>query len=259
MLMHASHDDFSRSQAGRGPAMFVGYCGRTRQYRMMDLPEYLASVQEGVSQWASNASTMYEGLTRGYERGGRDPGARGVRGRANHDCGCGGADCHCECCVCEADVLVHARCNEIRSIPVTFENDTRRERPVKLQLEAFKTAGGRELGWGAKLSETEFTLAPCGEQTVSILVQIRCDTFGADKPAGDNTDANPPAGAAVNRENIASAATVNSRRGMVDRCEVAYATLHADGCLIRPIVVAVAVLPDDCDAYRRPCACGCCH
>jgi hypothetical protein len=28
---------------------------------------------------------------------------------------------------------------------------------------------------------------------------------------------------------------------------------------VRPVVIAVAVLPDDCDAYRRPCSCGCCH
>jgi hypothetical protein len=40
---------------------------------------------------------------------------------------------------------------------------------------------------------------------------------------------------------------------------VAYATLRAEGCLVRPVVIAVAVLPDDCDAYRRPCGCGCCH
>ena len=256
--MHAPYDDFSRSQASRGLAMFLGYCGRTRQYRMMDLPQYLSSVQEGVSRWASDASTMYQEMTRSYERGARDSSAGGGGTRAGHGCGCNGADCHCECCVCDADVLVHARCNEIRRIPVTFENDTRRERPVKLQLEPFMTPGGRELGWNAKLSETEFTLRPCEDHTVGLVVQIRCDTFGSDKPTGDNTGANQPAGGTVNRENVA-AAPENTRRGYVDRCEVAYATLRADGCLIRPIVVAVAVLPDECDAYRRPCACGCCH
>jgi hypothetical protein len=261
-VMHGSYDDFSRSQAGRGPAMFLGYCGRTRQYRMMDLPEYLSNVQEGVSRWASDASTMYQEITRGYERQGRGSGGRGVRARADHECGCSGTDCHCECCVCDADVLVHARCNEIRRIPVTFDNETRRERPVKLVLEQFVTAGGRPLGWDAKLSETEFTLRPCGEHTVSILVQVRCDTFGGEKPTGEKPTGekpggNQPTGATVDRPSVSSA--TNTRLGSVDRCEVAYATLRADGCLIRPIVVAVAVLPDDCDAYRRPCACGCCH
>ena len=49
------------------------------------------------------------------------------------------------------------------------------------------------------------------------------------------------------------------RLGSVDRCEVAYATLRAEGCSVRPVVLAVALLPDDCDDYRRPCSCGCCH
>lgn len=256
--MHASQDEFTRSQGSRNPGMFLGYCNRTRQYRMMDLPEYLSNVQAGVSRWASDASTMYEQMTRGYAPSGS--GARGVHARGDHQCGCGGADCHCECCVCDADVLVHARCNEIRRIPVTFENDTRRDRPVKLELEQFMTSGGRQLGWGAKLSETEFTLRPCGEHTVSILVQVRCDTFGGEKPGDENkSSGNEPAGTVVGRESLSSAVATNTRLGSVERCEVAYARLRADGCSIRPIVVAVAVLPDDCDAYRRPCACGCCH
>jgi hypothetical protein len=138
--------------------------------------------------------------------------------------------------VCDADVLVHARCNETRRIPVTFENDTRREKPVKLTLEKFVSAGGKDVGWNGQLSEAEFTLKPCDEHTVIVTVQVKCDVGGGstDKP-------NDP------------------RRGTLDRCEVGYATLRAEGCLVRPVVIAVAVLPDDCDAYRRPCSCGCCH
>ena len=79
------------------------------------------------------------------------------------------SDCHCECCVCDADVLVHARCGEVRRIPVTFENDSRRERQVKLELEKFVTAGGRELKWAAQLSDTEFTLKPCDEHTIIVV------------------------------------------------------------------------------------------
>jgi hypothetical protein len=138
--------------------------------------------------------------------------------------------------VCDADVLVHARCNETRRIPVTFENDTRREKPVKLTLEKFVSAGGKDVGWNGQLSETEFTLKPCDEHTVIVTVQVKCDVGGGstDKPN-------------------------DARRGTLDRCEVGYATLRAEGCLVRPVVIAVAVLPDDCDAYRRPCSCGCCH
>jgi hypothetical protein len=139
-------------------------------------------------------------------------------------------------------VLVHARCNETRRIPVTFENDTRREKPVTLTLEKFVSAGGKEVGFGGQLSETTFTLGPCDEHTVIVTVQVKCDSFsGGTQPPG-STDA-----------------PSNVRRGTLDRCEVAYATLRAEGCLVRPVVLAVAVLPDDCDAYRRPCGCGCCH
>jgi hypothetical protein len=146
--------------------------------------------------------------------------------------------------VCDADVLVHARCNETRRIPVTFENDTRREKPVKLTLEKFVSAGGKDVGWNAQLSQAEFTLKPCDEHTVIVTVNVKCDTFGG--------GTQPPATGATDNPN-------DVRRGTLDRCEVAYATLRAEGCLVRPVVLAVAVLPDDCDAYRRPCSCGCCH
>lgn len=248
--MHASYDD-STSRSARGPALYYGYCTRTNRYRMMDLPEYLSNVQQGMSRWMRDAQTMYEDVTRGY--GGRERAGR-VQTRIDRGCGCEdcGPDCHCECCVCEADVLVHARCGEVRRVPVTFENDTRRERQVKLELDGFKTSGGRDLKWNAQLSESEFTLRPCGEHTVVVAVQVRCDSS---KPAdtGDTTPNTP--GVAAERANAAA----QDRAGSVDRCEVAYARLRADGCLIRPAVLAVAVLPDDCDAYRRPCGCGCCH
>ena len=90
-------------------------------------------------------------IAHGYSMPGAAARPAGVRTRTEHDsdCGCGcrdcrgDCDCHCECCVCDADVLVHARCNETRRIPVTFENDTRREKPVKLTLEKLVSAGGR--------------------------------------------------------------------------------------------------------------------
>ena len=247
--MHASYDDYTRSRSDRGPAVYFGYCGRTNRYRMMDLPEYMSNVQQGMSRWVSGASSLYQDIARGYTGPlqGRTGGE--VRARSGRECGCD--DCHCECCVCDADVLVHARCGELRRIPVTFENDTRRERTVTLQLDPFKTAGGRDLKWPAQLSASEFTLRACDEHTVSVAVQVRCDADGgSDIPPG-------PAGASPDQPG--TTATNVPRAGSVDRCEVAYATLRADGCLIRPVVLAVAVLPDDCDAYRRPCGCGCCH
>ena len=38
----------------------------------------------------------------------------------------------------------------------------------------------------------------------------------------------------------------------------ALARVSADGCLIRPVIVAVAVLPDHCGARKIGCLCGCC-
>jgi hypothetical protein len=208
---------------------------------MMDLPEYVSNVQEGLSQLMSQTSSAYQGMYRNLSD--LATGAATAARRPTRDCGCD--DCACECCVCDADILAHARCGEVRRIPVTFENDTRRERPVKLELGTFVTSGGRDLGWPAQLSETEFTLKSCGEQTVILAVQIRC---GDDKP--DRTEASRTANTvAANRQSV----------GSVDRCEVGYATIRAEGCLSRPVVVAVAVLPDHCDAYTHPCGCDCCQ
>jgi hypothetical protein len=243
--MNASQDDFG-TRSRRGPAVYFGYCGRTSRYRMMDLADFLSNVQQGMSRWMSDTTTIYQDFARGASApaAGRAWDARAHRTR---ECGCECDDCHCECCVCDADVLVHARCGEIRRIPVTFENDTRRERTVKLTLDPFATAGGRDLKWGVQISEPTFTLRACDEHTVTVAVQVTCEAFGGGTGGQD----------ATTQPNIA--ATNESRVGQVDRCEVAYATLRADGCLIRPVVIAVAVLPDDCDAYRRPCGCGCCH
>jgi hypothetical protein len=214
---------------------------------MMDYPDYMSNMQEGMTRLMNDpASAM-----RRYA----DAGSAATHARPSRECGCD--DCHCECCVCDADVLVHARCAEIRRIPITFENDTRRERPVKLELGKFVTCGGRDLGWEAKLSETEFTLPPCGERMVTLAMHVDC----LEKGKGEGKEAakpnpNQPANVrGVERIDIHAV----DRVGKVDRCEVGYATIRAEGCLTRPIVVAVAVLPDDCDAYHHPCGCGCCH
>jgi hypothetical protein len=252
--MHVSSTDPTQSSSSRGPAVYFGYCGRTGRYHMMDLPEYLSNLQEGVSnlqqgisRWFSDSATIYQDVLRRYSAPAPGGAVKTAPGRVSRRCGCD--DCHCECCVCDADVLLHARCGEIRRIPVTFENETRREQPVKAAVGKFLTAGGRDLGWNASLSETDFTLPPCGEHTVTVTVQVRCET---------SAGANEPPGSKAARKDRAAAAT-DSGAGSVDHCEVGYANLSAEGCLVRPVVLAVAVLPDDCDAYRRPCGCGCCH
>jgi hypothetical protein len=238
--MPATSHRSTRSGSSQGPAVYYGYCTRTNTYRMMDLPEYLSNVQEGFSRLMDQTRSAYQGMYSNLSDMVAGVATAGRRTRR----GCGCDDCECECCVGEADVLAHARCGEVRRIPVTFENDTRRERPVRLELGRFVSSGGRDLGWEARLSEAEFTLRPCGEHTVTLEVRIRCAT---DKP-----DEEEP------RTETGGSATGNRTAGSVDRCEVGYATIRAEGCLTRPVVVAVAVLPDHCDAYTHPCGCECC-
>jgi hypothetical protein len=171
----------------------------------------------------------------------------------------------------------YVRCGEIRNIPITLENDTRKERDVKLQLGAFATASGKELDWPAALSETAFKLGPCSEKTVILRVLVDCSKFDTSTPPGGTgttgtvttgtgatgapapgaTAAGAPTGAAtlVGTEPIG---VVGRGGASVDECKVAYATLRAEGCSIRPIVIAVAVLPNDCGSHHAGCQCGCC-
>jgi len=241
--------------SSRGPAMYYGYCQSTRQYRMMDLPEYVSNMHEGLSRMVTDSASAYQDMFRRYPAmtaGTATMPWSSPRGHGCRECGHGqhGHDgCHCECCVCDADVILHVRCGEVRRIPLTFDNDTRRDRPVTLELGKFLTSGGRDLNWIARLSETSFTLHPCDEHTVLLEVGIRCEQ--TTPPGGTNPAPTP--GTIENRGDVGIPG------GTVDRCEVGYATIRAEGCLTRPIVVAIAVLPDDCDAYHHPCGCDCCH
>ncbi len=245
---------------------------------MMDLPDFMDNTQAGLSQMVTDSASAMQRMWNPDAGGGTATSGRSQhRWRAHDDCGCDadcgcggtrGCDCHCECCVCDADVVLYARCGELRRIPLTFENDTRRDTPVTLTLEKFVTSGGRDLGWTAALSELKFTVHPCDEHTVSLAVRIQCKS-DALTPAPNPNNPAPPAGGgpgAPNPGNVAGTPTrsvnlVGGRDdafGSVDTCEVGYATIRAEGCLTRPIVVAIAVLPDDCDASRHGCGCGCC-
>jgi len=272
--------------------MYFGYCHRSKQYRMMDLPDYMSNTQEGMQRMMNDGAAAYQGAMSSY---GGAPGYQSMGGTATQqmprhehgDCGCGGkhreCGCHCECCVSDADVLVHARCGELRRIPLTFNNDTRRDRPVTLELGKFLTQGGTDLGWTAQLSETQFTLHPCDEHTLSLLVAIRCKTDDttttgnnpnnpttntpgtANTPSATGAPASVDKQATINRDAFnrdtlgLDLAAIDARLGKVDKCQVGYATIRAEGCLTRPIVLAIAVLPEDCDSFRHPCGCGCCH
>jgi hypothetical protein len=253
---YSRHDLGAARGQGRGPAVFYGYCHESGQMRMMDLPDFVDNTQTTYSNMVSGMSSVYQpymDMLQGSAQQARPAGQRQRRHQGHHDdCGCRSHcceqehDCHCSCCIRCADVVEYARCEELRLIPVTFENDTRRERDVKLELGPFVTEDGREL-WRGDVSEPSFKLPPCGEKTILIRVLVNCGSLAAQPPGGAGGPNDPPATVPPRNE-----------RAAVDSCKVAYATLRAEGCIIRPLVIAVAVLPNDCGAHRAGCQCGCC-
>lgn len=228
------------SQSG-GPEVYYGYCHDTRRMRMMNYSDYVNNAQTAYSNLASNPSSALQMLLDALSgmAGGTSPSTSTAVPHARHHkhgCRCHEQDCACECCIRCADVIEYARCGEVRQIPVVFENDTRRERDVTLQLGNFATESGQDAGWKAAVSPATFKLPPCGETTVVLSVNVDCSKLGAQSAAGDKR-----------------------QTATIDSCKVVYATLTAEGCTIRPLVIAVAVLPGFCGAHRAGCGCGCCN
>jgi hypothetical protein len=223
----------------RSPEVFYGYCHETNRMRMMDYTDYLNNMQTGYSNLYSNPTSSIQAVMdalSGMMRSAITSNTPMHRTHKTHGCGCGcdEQDCVCSCCIRCADVIEYARCGEVRQIPITFDNDTRRERDVTLQLGNFATESGQDVAWQASVSPTTFKLAPCGETTVLLTVNVDCTKLGV--PSTQGHERQPTA-------------TVND-------CKVVYATIRAEGCTIRPLIIAVAVLPSNCGAHHA--ACGCC-
>jgi len=229
----------------KGAEVFYGYCHDSRRMRMMNYPDYMSNMQKGYSNLYQNPTSALQQMVDMVQTATTaTPATQHSRNPPGSNCH-EDDDCGCSCCIRCADTVEYARCGETRKIPITFENESRRERQVTVALGSFLTDGGQQLPWKISLSEsdTTFTLPPCGEKTVSITVTIDCGQTATTNP--NNPD--NPTGVAVG--------TVTS---VLDSCKVGYVTVKADGCLIRPIVVAVAVLPDRCGAHHIGCLCGCC-
>lgn len=169
-------------------------------------------------------------------------------GGCDCDCDCPKCerdDCYCRCCIGDADLVIYARLFELRVIPITLVNERRREKNIHLELSEFKTRGGETLGVKAILvPPVDFVLPPCGEEKIIIAIE----TF----PAGDNQG---DRGVASARFQTSAAAR---ELPDVDECRVLYADLRVEGCDIRPIRIALALLPRDCDDYEIDCGCSCC-
>jgi hypothetical protein len=210
-----------------------------------DLTRFIAEglaqpVIDGFRQAAANLNDSLAGFGRAPAVGyGRSP-AHEWRGKTHRDwrkeC-CGEPDpCHCRCCIVDADLVVYARLGERRVIPLTVENRWRRERKIKMELSAFSSrSGGASAVTGQLLPPApEFTLPPCRQESVVLVVNASL--------AGANIDN------ADGRQKLPD----------VDDCQVSYADLRVEGCELRPLRIAVALLPRDCGDYRIICDCACC-
>lgn len=219
----------------KGPEVLYGYCHDSRRMRMMDYGDFMSNLNRGYSNLYQAPAGTASALAPAANAFAPDH-------RRQQGCGCRDEpeDCSCNCCIQCADIVEYAYCGETRKIPITFDNDSRRERQVSLQIGGFNTDGGHPLPWKASLSDATFTLGPCSRKNVLVTVDIDCGQ-GNFREAALNVSAD--AGPA---------------RATLESCTVGYARLAADGCLIRPLIVAVAVLPDHCHAHRVSCLCGCC-
>jgi hypothetical protein len=216
--------------------------------------------------WAMPLTGAYPPAMTAYAPGMR---ARKRWHRHEHDCGCDegdcdgchGDDCHCRCCITDADLVIHARLGETRVVAVTIENPRRRERQVRLELGNWTTRAGSPADVkGRIVPPAEFTLEPCSERDVIVVVDVGIKASTPDTP-GDVTKrepANPVAGLGFAGVATDAAAVATRRVPDVEHCEVFYADLRVEGCDVRPVRLALVVLPRDCASHPIDCGCGCC-
>ena len=206
----------------------------------MDYTDYANNVQTGYSNLVNNPSSSMRSLIAALSSMLPNPATSSPTTPQYHDhkhgCGCQEDDCACWCCIRCADVVEYARCTEARVIPISFDNDTRRERDVILELGNFATESGQDLGWQASVSPNKFKLQPCGSTTVALTVHVDCSKWVFEEIA--------------NR-------VPQLRRLMGARWLM---PLFEQTAGIPPtIVIAVAAPPPDCGAHHAGRGCSCCN
>lgn len=190
----------------------------------------------------------------------RDCRERDHRPERHHDCcrRCGADPCACVCCIGDVDLAVYSRVGEQRVIPIVVENERHRDKEISLELSAWTTRGGKPAPVDTVLLEPKtFSLPACGEQTVTLIVRAKDD---GPTPGGGTSDAQGGKGEAPGGKAVEHPSTDATSRKFpdVDDCLVATADLRVVGCDHRPIRIAVALLPRDCDPFRVHCGCTCC-
>ena len=261
-----------------------GACGRTLTPNPMDWTRQLSEMFSPlVENWNRTWGSMVDPWTQAMQKawGTVMPSPTGTYAESCSCHRCEVEDCHCKCCVTDADLLVYSRLGEQRVVPITIENNMRREREVDLELSSWTTHGGQDGPINARLvAPTKFTLKACEERTVIMVVHVLTPqpgqaVKGADAATTATATAPPTApatvtattgtratqpGADVQSSQPPSTATHDNepRLADVDDCKVYYSDLRVKGCDIRPVRIAVAVLPRDCGSHRISCRCGCC-
>ena len=171
------------------------------------------------------------------------------------DCDCRDekdCDCGCRCCIGDADLVVYSRLFETRVVPLEIENG-RRERKVSLALSDWKTSGGREipgLTVTAVITPESFNLGSCEKGEAILVVRSALLEDKADVKTA-TVSARILDVAQEQRHEL-------PRLPDLDDCTVLYADLRVEGCDIRPLRIALALLPRNCDPFKVNCRCGCC-
>jgi hypothetical protein len=137
----------------------------------------------------------------------------------------------CRCCIGDADLVIKARPGETLVTPFLVHNPRRREREVKVTLSPWRACDGDVPGLTSSVAPTDLKIEPCRDEQVLITTKI---------PAGGQETP----GAARGQEWCG--------------CHVFYANLAFEGCVTRPIVLALAVLAHDCWPHDVCCCCDCC-
>ena len=177
----------------RGPEVFYGYCHETSRMRMMDYTDYMNNLQTGYSNLYSNPASSMQPIVNALSRHDAQPGSSRRADITNIQDAIADATsttADARAVIRCADVIEYARCGEVRRIPITFDNDTRRERrrhPATRKLRHRKRTGSRLAGiaflysvHAASLRRNHcFAVGHCGLQQAG----RRPSTPGNDAPA----------------------------------------------------------------------------
>lgn len=192
-------------------------------------------VRDVARPWANAFDSWRGGVEEMMARAGSMARSRDACGCSCPEDDCKRDECQCSCCVADSDLVVEARVGERRVVPIVIENKWRRKREIEVQLSDWH-CGECELQIEGKIVDPlKFTIEPCGEHKLMLVISI--------------------AGRSGSKDSTGKQGRLPQD---VETCVVCYADLRIKGCDVRPIRIAVAVLPCDCGAYRVDCCQACC-